>query len=94
MLPPSNTVLEVLSDFAKQNGGALEPAEGTTDDPNIGVITTVGENTSVLYPSGLLEWDDVSQFPPYEAMRPVAHPPRVSPKPPGGSFTEKRLATM
>lgn len=57
----SDDVIEALSDFAQSQHGGFELAEGTTDDPNIGLITTDGPNTTVMYPDGFCEWDDVSK---------------------------------
>lgn len=51
-----------LSDFAESHGGGFGLAQGTTDDPNIGVITRGGPNTTVLYPDGFLEWDDAAKY--------------------------------
>ena len=60
-----------LSDFARSQSGGFELAEGTTDDPNIGVITRGGKNTTVLYPDGFFEWDDASQYISAQLNRPV-----------------------
>ncbi|MFO1492592.1 MAG: hypothetical protein U1F77_06750 [Kiritimatiellia bacterium] len=58
---PRIDVQQALTDFAQARAGGLELAQGTTDDPNIGVITRAGKNTTVLYPDGFCDWDDASK---------------------------------
>ncbi len=51
-----------LSGFAQSHGGEFEFAEGIADDPNIGVITRDGSNTTVVYPDGFCEWNEASKY--------------------------------
>ena len=67
----ANDVKNALSDFAKSQNGGLELATGSTDDPNIGVITRNGPNTTVMYPDGFCEWDDASKYLSEELGKPV-----------------------
>jgi hypothetical protein len=57
----SEAVRKALSDYANSHGGGFELHKGTTDEPNIGVVTCKGPNTTVIYPDGFCEWDDVSR---------------------------------
>jgi hypothetical protein len=57
----ANDVQAALSEFAESRSGGFQLAKGTTDDPNIGVITRGCRNTTVLYPDGFCEWDDASK---------------------------------
>jgi hypothetical protein len=47
--------------FVNFHGGTFEPRPGTTDDPNIAVITQGGPNTTILYPRKFMGWDELSQ---------------------------------
>ena len=58
---PRLDVQNALTEFAQGRSGGLELAQGSTDNPNIGVITKTGKNTTVLYPDGFCEWDDASK---------------------------------
>jgi len=58
----ANDVKNALSDFVQSQNGGLDLAEGSTDDPNIGVITRNGPNTTIMYPDGFCEWDDAARF--------------------------------
>lgn len=58
---PRLDVQNALTEFAQGRSGGLELVEGSTDSPNIGVITKTGKNTTVLYPDGFCEWDDASK---------------------------------
>jgi len=64
-------VKNALSDFAQSQNGGLELAEGSTDDPNIGVISRNSPNTTVVYPYEFFEWDDASKFLSEKLGRPV-----------------------
>jgi hypothetical protein len=64
-------VKNVLSDFAQSQNSGLELAEGSTDAPNIGVISRNGPNTTVVYPYEFFEWDDASKFLSEKLGRPV-----------------------
>lgn len=57
----SEAVKKALSDYAVNHGGGFEMAEGTTNDSNIGVVTRNGANTTIIYPDGFTEWDEVSR---------------------------------
>lgn len=46
----SNDVMNVLTDYAQSHRDGFQLAEGICDNPNIGVITRSGPNTTVLYP--------------------------------------------
>lgn len=67
----SPEVQEALRKYAQENNGVFQLEKGTTDDQDIGVITCEGEDTTVLYPSGFDNWDDVSQFISKELSRTV-----------------------
>ena len=56
----SSSVQKVLTEIALDNEGVFELYEGTTNQPNIGVITTEVNNTSILYPDGFVKWDEYS----------------------------------
>ena len=58
---PRLDVQNALTAFAQGCSGGLELAQGSTENPNIGVITKTGGNTTVLYPNGFCEWDDASK---------------------------------
>ena len=66
-----NDIKNVLLNFAQERGGGFELAEGTLDDPNIGVITQGGPNTTVIFPDGFCEWDKVSQDLSLKLAKPV-----------------------
>ena len=57
----SDDLLSALQTFAEQQSNVCELAGGTTDDPGVGVITRDGENTTILYPSDFMDWDEASQ---------------------------------
>jgi len=57
----SDDVKKALSSFAQNQNGGFELAEGSTNEPNIGVITITGSNITVMYPDGFFEWDAVSK---------------------------------
>ncbi|MCI0380951.1 MAG: hypothetical protein L0215_25485 [Gemmataceae bacterium] len=57
----SKAVERSVGSFVNAYGGTFEPRSGTTDDPNIAVITQGGPNTTVLYPREFMGWDELSQ---------------------------------
>src|SRR5436190_13752237 len=57
----SAAVERSVASFANSHGGTFEQREGATDDPNIGVITQGGSNTTILYPREFVHRDDLSQ---------------------------------
>ncbi len=68
---PKN-VKRALSDFALSHNGGFElKVERSTNDPNIGVITRNGPNTTVMYPDGFLEWNEASRFLSEKLLKPV-----------------------
>lgn len=68
---PALEVQHTLKDFAALRSGSFELAEGTTNDPNIGIITYSGPNTTIMYPNGFIEWDDASQHISQTLQKPV-----------------------
>jgi hypothetical protein len=48
--------------FIKTVGGGLEPGDIEYDHPNLALIGQHGNNTTVVYPEGFVEWDDASAF--------------------------------
>jgi hypothetical protein len=67
----SSEVKMALSEYGRNSSGGFEPAEGTPGDSNIGLITRKGPNTTVMYPNGFCEWDDVSRFLSEKLSKPV-----------------------
>ena len=67
----SNDVKDVLSNFAQSKSGGFELAQGTVDAPNIGIITQDGPNTTVMFPDGFCEWDEVSKEISLKLAKPV-----------------------
>lgn len=67
----ASDVQEALSKFARGRSGGFQLVKGTTDDPDIGVITREGVNTTVLHPNGFSDWDDSSQSISRELDKPV-----------------------
>jgi hypothetical protein len=57
----SAAVERSVGSFASAHGGTFEPRSGTTDDPNIAVVTQGGPNTTILYPREFMGWDELSQ---------------------------------
>jgi hypothetical protein len=55
-------VVDVVRQLARARKGDFDKREGTTDQPNIGVVQQAERNTTVLYPNGFCEWDDFSQL--------------------------------
>src|SRR5690606_27715485 len=54
-------VYEGIGIYVANVGGTIESRMGTTDDPGIGVVHSADNMTTVLYPDGFSEWDDVSR---------------------------------
>jgi len=67
----ADEVKAALSEFAELQSGGFEEAEGTTDTPNISVLTSNGRNATVFYPNGFFEWDDASKYISQKLARPV-----------------------
>ena len=64
-------VCKALKAYVQENSGGFELAEGTTDNSNIGVITKDTKNTSILYPSGFMNWDESSRYLSQNLSKPV-----------------------
>ncbi len=64
-------VRKALEDFASANSGGCELSTGTLGDGNVGFLTCVGANATILYPDGFCEWDDASRFLSKTLGRPV-----------------------
>jgi hypothetical protein len=67
----SSAVEHSVGSFANAHGGTFEPRSGTTDDPNIAVITQGGPNTTILYPREFMGWDALSQYLSKDLQAPV-----------------------
>lgn len=69
--PDGNAVRNAIASYVATTGGTFEPRAGTTTDRNIGVMRTSESSTTVLYPDGFSDWDDLSKFLSVELKRPV-----------------------
>ncbi len=69
--PDGNAVRDAIASYVATTGGMFEPRSGTTDDRNIGVMQTSESTTTVLYPDGFSDWDDLSKFLSVELKTPV-----------------------
>ena len=58
----SDDVFTALRAFAEQQWDVCELVEGTNKDRGVGIITQNGENTTILYPSDLMNSDDASRY--------------------------------
>ncbi len=56
----SDAVREAIAGHVANVGGTFEPRAGTMDDNNIGVIQEAGSGTTILYPNGFGDWDEIS----------------------------------
>lgn len=64
-------VMAGLQKYAQIHGGGLEQAALASDHGNFCVAGEMNGNTSVVYPSGFLEWDEASAFLSLELKAPV-----------------------
>jgi hypothetical protein len=71
LTPDGNAVREAVASYVATSGGTFEPRAGTTNDRNIGVIQSSASTTTVLYPDGFSDWDDLSKFLSVEMKTPV-----------------------
>jgi hypothetical protein len=69
--PDNSAVRDAISSFVTSTGGPFELRAGTTDDSNIGVMQSTASSTTVLYPAGFGDWDDLSKFLSAELETPV-----------------------
>jgi hypothetical protein len=69
--PDGKAVREAIAAYVSSTGGTFEPREGTTNDRNIGVMRSTDSTTTVLYPDGFTDWDDLSKFMSLKVTRPV-----------------------
>jgi len=69
--PDGNAVRNAIASYVATTGGTFEPRGGTTNDRNIGVLKTSKSTTTVLYPDGFSDWDDLSKFLSLELKKPV-----------------------
>ena len=60
-----------IAKFAVNHDGTFERCHGTTDDPDIAVISGAEANTTVLYPQEFVDGNEVSQFLSQELQKPV-----------------------
>lgn len=49
-----------IRSFCSAKNGIFEPASGTTNAPGISVIAQCGSNTTILYPSEFMLWNEAS----------------------------------
>ncbi len=59
--PNGKAVRNAISSFVAATGGIFEPRTGTTNDRGIGVIQSTESTTTVLYPDGFTDWNDLSK---------------------------------
>jgi hypothetical protein len=64
-------VRDAIAAYVASTGGTFEPLAGTTNDRNIGVMQSTESTTTVLYPDGFTDWDDLSKFLSRELKTPV-----------------------
>jgi hypothetical protein len=69
--PDGNAVRDAIASYVATTGGTFEPRAGTTNDRNIGVMQTSKSTTTVLYPEGFSDWDELSKFLSLELKKPV-----------------------
>lgn len=69
--PDGNAIRNAIASYVATTGGTFEPRAGTTNDRNIGVMQASESTTTVLYPDGFSDWDDLSKFLSVELKRPV-----------------------
>lgn len=69
--PNGDEVREAISAYVASAGGTFELREGTPNDRNIGVLQSSGSTTTVLYPDGFSDWDDLSRHLSVELNTPV-----------------------
>jgi hypothetical protein len=69
--PNGNAVRDAIASYVASTGGSFESRAGTTNDRNIGVMQSIESTTTVLYPDGFSDWDDLSRFLSLEVKRPV-----------------------
>lgn len=60
--PDGKAVRDAVAAYVATTGGTFELRAGTTDDSNIGVMQSTESTTTLLYPDGFTDWDDLSQF--------------------------------
>lgn len=69
--PDGQAVRDAISSFVASTGGTFEPRVGTSDDRNICVIQSCTSTTTVLYPDGFTDWDELSRHLSVELRVPV-----------------------
>jgi hypothetical protein len=69
--PDVDAVRNAIASYVTSIGGTFEPRAGTTNDRNIGVMQASESTTTVLYPDGFSDWDDLSKFLSLELKKPV-----------------------
>jgi hypothetical protein len=69
--PDGAAVRNAIAKYVAITGGTFEPRAGTMNERNIGVMQTSGSTTTVLYPDGFSDWDDLSKFLSLELKKPV-----------------------
>lgn len=67
----AKAVRESISSYVVSTGGTYELRTGTTEDRGIGVMQSSASTTTVLYPDGFTDWDDLSKFMSMELKSPV-----------------------
>jgi hypothetical protein len=64
-------VRNAIASYVAATGGTFELRAGSMDDRNIGMISSSEATTTILYPDGFADWDDVSKFLSVELKKPV-----------------------
>lgn len=69
--PDGKAVRDAVAAYVASTGGTVGLRVGTTDDCCIGVMQSTESTTTVLYPDGFTDWDDLSKFLSLELKAPV-----------------------
>lgn len=68
--PDGKAVRDAIAEYVTTIGGTFEPRKHTSNG-NVAVIQSTEATTTVLYPDGFTEWDDLSKFLSLELKKPV-----------------------
>ena len=69
--PDGNAVRNAIESYVASTGGTFELRADTANDRNIGVMQSSESTTTVLYPDGFSDWDDLSKFLSLDLKKPV-----------------------
>lgn len=71
LCPDGTSVRDAIAAYVASAGGTFKARAGTINDRNIGVLQSTGSTTTVLYPNGFTDWDDLSEFLSTELRKPA-----------------------